>query len=234
MPYYKEIPPKCPVPRCYRWDGLGCGRIGPPAPRLTPPRRGRSIAPRPVDSWSVSALCSCQIAPRRGGTRSSLSPGERAGVRAAFLPLKSAKNQMPCCGRNTFGNGTNAPGVVAEFRRRRERMGLNRIPDGEAGSAPGKSGGERAAVQTRARRAWTPGKCTRVWPAVSSAPLSTARKGWKRSCRNRVAVGNILRTMTQGSSCLATLGSGTESRWDSRMAWRGEIELRLCFTVLWA
>src|SRR6185369_13915206 len=33
---------------------------------------------------------------------------------------------------------------------------------------------------------------------------------------NRVAVGDVCRTMTQGSSCLATLGFGTESRWDSR------------------
>src|SRR5206468_6859036 len=33
---------------------------------------------------------------------------------------------------------------------------------------------------------------------------------------NRVAVGDVSRTITQGSSCLATLGSGTESRWDSR------------------
>jgi len=35
---------------------------------------------------------------------------------------------------------------------------------------------------------------------------------------NRVAVGGVSRTMTQGSSCLATLGFGTESRWDSRTA----------------
>src|SRR6266536_4523864 len=34
---------------------------------------------------------------------------------------------------------------------------------------------------------------------------------------NRVAVGYVSRTMTQGSSCVATLGFGTESRWDSRM-----------------
>src|SRR5437879_2810267 len=33
---------------------------------------------------------------------------------------------------------------------------------------------------------------------------------------NRVAVGDDCRTMTQGSSCVATLGFGTESRWDSR------------------
>ena len=36
--------------------------------------------------------------------------------------------------------------------------------------------------------------------------------------RNRVAVGNFLRTLTQGSSCLATLGFGPESRWDSQPA----------------
>ena len=39
-----------------------------------------------------------------------------------------------------------------------------------------------------------------------------------RDGRNRVAVGNILGTMTQGSSLLATLGFGTESRWDSHTA----------------
>ena len=40
---------------------------------------------------------------------------------------------------------------------------------------------------------------------------------WKargRNGRNRVAVGNILRTVTQGSSFLATLGWRTQSRWD--------------------
>src|SRR6185436_5777146 len=33
---------------------------------------------------------------------------------------------------------------------------------------------------------------------------------------NRVAVGDVCRTMTQGSSCLAHLGTGTESRWNSQ------------------
>ena len=33
--------------------------------------------------------------------------------------------------------------------------------------------------------------------------------------RNRVAVDDIRLTITQGSSCLATLGFGPESRWDS-------------------
>ena len=42
-----------------------------------------------------------------------------------------------------------------------------------------------------------------------------ARVGRNRHGRNRVAVGNILRMLTQGSSFLATLGFGTESRWDS-------------------
>jgi len=36
-----------------------------------------------------------------------------------------------------------------------------------------------------------------------------------RMGRNRVAVADVGWTMTQGSSCLATLGFGTESRWDS-------------------
>ena len=34
--------------------------------------------------------------------------------------------------------------------------------------------------------------------------------------RNRVAVGNVGGTLTQGSACRATLGFGTESRWDSQ------------------
>ena len=51
---------------------------------------------------------------------------------------------------------------------------------------------------------------TGLWP--------TSRERTKRKGRNRVAVGNFLRTLTQGSSCLATLGFGSESRWDSRMA----------------
>jgi hypothetical protein len=39
--------------------------------------------------------------------------------------------------------------------------------------------------------------------------------------RNRVAVGDVWWTATQGSSCLATLGFGKESRWDSRVAQKG-------------
>mgnify|MGYP001546003292 CR=1 FL=1 len=42
------------------------------------------------------------------------------------------------------------------------------------------------------------------------------RDGGNRNGRNRVAVENILGTLTQGSSCLATLGFGPESRWDSQ------------------
>lgn len=39
----------------------------------------------------------------------------------------------------------------------------------------------------------------------------------KRNGRNRVAVENVGATLTQGSSCLATPGFGTESRWDSEL-----------------
>src|SRR5258706_9762560 len=47
-------------------------------------------------------------------------------------------------------------------------------------------------------------------------------------CRrhNPVGVENILGLVTQGSSCLATLGFAPESRWDSEAA-----ALRLCFCV---
>jgi len=44
------------------------------------------------------------------------------------------------------------------------------------------------------------------------------REGSGRNGHNRVAVENILRTNTQGSSCVATLGFGTESPWDSATA----------------
>jgi len=56
--------------------------------------------------------------------------------------------------------------------------------------------------------------------------MSRAMDG--RNGRNRVAVGNDLRTATQGSSFLATLGFETESRWDSQMgqqAWRRRVEV---------
>ena len=52
--------------------------------------------------------------------------------------------------------------------------------------------------------------------------VSTATRLWRMlramtdgNGRNRVAVGNFLWTLTQGSSCLATLGFGAESRWDA-------------------
>ena len=47
---------------------------------------------------------------------------------------------------------------------------------------------------------------------------NVARDGRMGNGRNRVAVGNDLRTVTQGSSCRATLGFGTQPGWDSRRA----------------
>ena len=46
-----------------------------------------------------------------------------------------------------------------------------------------------------------------------------------RNSRNRVAVGNVGWTLTQGSSCLATLGFGPESRWDSDWPRAGTLPL---------
>src|SRR5450756_248621 len=48
--------------------------------------------------------------------------------------------------------------------------------------------------------------------------VANPMRGGRRNGRNRVAVENILRTDTQGSSCLATLGWRPESRWDSHTA----------------
>ena len=45
-----------------------------------------------------------------------------------------------------------------------------------------------------------------------------ARRRWQRIGRNRVAVGEVLETLTQGSAKGATLGFGPESRWDSPTA----------------
>ena len=52
----------------------------------------------------------------------------------------------------------------------------------------------------------------------NAVAANVARDAMKRNGRNRVAVGNFVRTLTQGSSCHATLGFGTESRWDSKTA----------------
>jgi hypothetical protein len=46
-------------------------------------------------------------------------------------------------------------------------------------------------------------------------------RNWKG--RNRVAVDDAGGTMTQGSSFLATLGFGTESRWDSHTTARRQL-----------
>jgi hypothetical protein len=48
-------------------------------------------------------------------------------------------------------------------------------------------------------------------------PRRGCGEGDRKNGRNRVAVGEVCWTMTQGSSLLATLGWETESRWDS--AW---------------
>jgi hypothetical protein len=46
-----------------------------------------------------------------------------------------------------------------------------------------------------------------------NAVVANVARRAERNGRNRVAVGNDLRTVTQGSSCLATLGFGTQPRW---------------------
>src|ERR1043166_4503603 len=67
--------------------------------------------------------------------------------------------------------------------------------------APAPTFGERGNPGTTSTRLWRNHavKTEMEWPQP--------RCGW-----------GCLRTVTQGSSCLATLGFGTESRWDSRLA----------------
>ena len=76
---------------------------------------------------------------------------------------------------------------------------------------------EMRAVKRRERRAPKPWVIVKQIINRNAVVANVARDGRTGDGRNRVAVGNFLRTMTQGSSCLATLGFGTESRWDSRM-----------------
>ena len=63
------------------------------------------------------------------------------------------------------------------------------------------------------------------WVGVRKGPQRQRRcgrrqvRGRERTGHNRVAVGEVSWPMTQGSSCLATLGIETESRWDSWMSW---------------
>jgi hypothetical protein len=60
-----------------------------------------------------------------------------------------------------------------------------------------------------------PGKSSREIHNPNGVVANVARNGGNGNGRNRVAVGNNLRTVTQGSSRLATLGFGTESLWDA-------------------
>src|SRR5438552_1359776 len=67
------------------------------------------------------------------------------------------------------------------------------------------------------------------WVGVRKGPQRQRRcgrrqvRGRERTGHNRVAVGEVSWPMTQGSSCLATLGFETESRWDSRMGLNTEM-----------
>jgi hypothetical protein len=49
-----------------------------------------------------------------------------------------------------------------------------------------------------------------------NAVVAFLRQRQKCNGRNRVAVGNVCWTLTQGSRCTATLGFEPESLWDSR------------------
>ena len=95
-----------------------------------------------------------------------------------------------------------------------------------AGKAPAGHRRHRPAFRTIPKGLRPPAQGWRATPTlgarseIESTPtalwLRSGARGRERMGLNRVAVGDVSRTMTQGRSCLATLGSGTESRWDSR------------------
>ena len=128
----------------------GCGKTARPVRREG--WRTRAIPTPIAEGGHSGSQTPTQVAERVSMTSQTGAPNNPKGI-AASSPRLACNAYLGCA----LGNRINANGVVAEVRRGRERMGLN-----------------------------------------------------------RVAVGDVSRTMTQGSSCLATLGSGTESRWDSR------------------
>src|SRR2546427_217941 len=64
-----------------------------------------------------------------------------------------------------------------------------------------------AHAPTLGERSKTGTTATRLWPTSHATDGTNGR--------NRVAVGNVCWTVTQGSAFRATLGFGSESRWDS-------------------
>jgi hypothetical protein len=83
--------------------------------------------------------------------------------------------------------------------------GSTRIPTGFRPKAQGCE--ERATLGHRPQNVFNRN-------AVATLPFSSAER---RICHNPVGVDENLFPFTQGSSCVATLGFGTESRWDSPM-----------------
>jgi hypothetical protein len=64
----------------------------------------------------------------------------------------------------------------------------------------------------------TLGERNQIFINPNGVVANPTRGGRNQNGRNRVAVGDLCVTATQGSSCVATLGFGTESRWDSGTA----------------
>ena len=54
------------------------------------------------------------------------------------------------------------------------------------------------------------------WTVIAGTTPTGLRQAGRARGRNPFRVGEVWFTVSQGSSCLATLGWRTESRWDSR------------------
>jgi len=80
---------------------------------------------------------------------------------------------------------------------------LRHQPQRGCGSKP-KVGAHAPTLGERSKTGTT---ATRLWPTSHATDGTNGR--------NRVAVEDVCRTVTQGSAFRATLGFGSESRWDS-------------------
>src|SRR6266540_1945709 len=103
-----------------------------------------------------------------------------------------------------FGSESRWDSPNAQFKNRSSQSsGTQHQPQRGCGSKP-KVGAHAPTLGERGKAEAT---AMRLWP--------TSRVMDGANGRNRVAVENVCWTMTQGSALRATLGFGTESRWDS-------------------
>ena len=132
---------------------------------------------------------------------------ERGGELLCRFPIP--KGLWPpaqgCEERATLGYGSEMGSTATRLRQISRRRRFN----------PAQGCEERATRGIRRNKFTTATELWQTSRAIDEDGIATTPVGWIMFCW----------TVTQGSSCLATLGFGTESRWDSRVArWRECVE----------